>query len=60
MYYDEREADAKLGKVKDPIVRAIKWMKSRNQKEKAIMGLIGGIGVGCLEFLQRLTCLVVT
>ena len=60
MYYDEREADAKLGKVKDPIVRAIKWMKSRNQKEKGIMGLIGGIGVSCLELLQRLTCLVVT
>ena len=55
MYYDEREADAKLGKVKDPIVRAIKWMKSRNQKEKGIMGLVGGIGVSCLASLQRLT-----
>ena len=45
MYYDDREADAKLGKVKDPIVRAIKWMKSRSQKEKGIMGALGAFAV---------------
>lgn len=44
MYYDDN-ADAKLGKVKDPIVKAIKWVKSRNQKEKAVMGCIGGVAV---------------
>ena len=48
MYYDDREADAKLGKVKDPIVRAIKWMKSRSQKEKGIMGAIGAFAVSAL------------
>jgi hypothetical protein len=45
MYYDDRDADAKLGKVKDPIVRAIKWVKSRSQKEKGIMGAVGAITV---------------
>ena len=41
MYYDEK-ADAKLGgKVKDPIVKAVKWVKSRSQKEKGIMGCAG-------------------
>ncbi|CAL5224074.1 g6699 [Coccomyxa viridis] len=41
MYYDDK-ADAKLGgKVKDPIVKAVKWVKSRSQKEKGIMGCAG-------------------
>lgn len=41
MYYDDK-ADAKLGgKVKDPIVKAVKWMKGRSQKEKGIMGCAG-------------------
>ena len=51
MYYDDRDADAKLGKVKDPIVRAIKWVKSRSQKEKGIMGLVGGITVSPFGWL---------
>ena len=41
MYYDDK-ADAKLGgKVKDPIVKAVKWVKGRSQKEKGIMGCAG-------------------
>ena len=41
MYYDDK-ADAKLGgKVKDPIVKAVKWVKGRSQKEKGFMGCAG-------------------
>ena len=41
MYYDDK-MDAKLGgKVKDPIVKAVKWVKSRSQKEKGFMGCAG-------------------
>ena len=47
MYYDDK-ADAKLGgKVKDPIVKAVKWVKSRSQKEKGIMGCAGAAFVSC-------------
>lgn len=42
MYYDDHP-EAKLGKVKDPLVRVIRWVKSRTQKEKGIMGCLGGV-----------------
>ncbi|BDA51668.1 ER lumen protein-retaining receptor [Coccomyxa sp. Obi] len=42
MYYDDH-AEAKLGKVKDPLVRVIKWIKSRSPKEKGAMGCLGGV-----------------
>lgn len=42
MYYDDH-TEAKLGKVKDPLVRVIRWVKSRTQKEKGIMGCLGGV-----------------
>ena len=49
MYYDDK-ADAKLGgKVKDPIVKAVKWVKSRSQKEKGIMGCAGAAFVSCSD-----------
>eukprot|EP00884_Botryococcus_braunii_P004352 jgi/Botrbrau1/13918/Bobra.136_2s0010.1 len=42
MYYDDKKDD-KLGKVRDPIVKVVKWAKSRSQKEKAILGGIGAL-----------------
>ena len=42
MYYDDH-TEAKLGKVKDPVVRVIKWIKSRSPREKGIMGCLGGL-----------------
>lgn len=42
MYYDDH-TEAKLGKVKDPVVRVIKWIKSRTSQEKGIMGCLGGL-----------------
>lgn len=42
MYYDDH-SEAKLGKVKDPLVRLIKWIKSRSSKEKGAMGCLGGM-----------------
>lgn len=45
MYYDDH-TEAKLGKVKDPVVRVVKWIKSRSPREKSIMGCLGGLLVG--------------
>lgn len=42
MYYDDH-TEAKLGKVKDPVVRVIKWIKSRSPREKGMMGCLGGL-----------------
>lgn len=36
MYFEEK-ADDKLGKVKDPLVKAVKYVKTRGPKEKLIM-----------------------
>jgi hypothetical protein len=42
MYYDDKKDD-KLGKVRDPIVKIVKWAKTRSPKEKAILGGIGAL-----------------
>lgn len=36
-FYDDRKKDDKLGKVVDPVVRAVKWVQTRSAKEKGIM-----------------------
>ena len=36
-FYDDRKKDDKLGKVVDPVVRAVKWVQTRSPKEKGIM-----------------------
>ena len=36
-FYDDRKKDDKLGKVVDPVVRAVKWVQMRSAKEKGIM-----------------------
>ena len=56
MYYDDK-ADAKLGgKVKDPIVKAVKWVKSRSQKEKMMMGCAGAAFVSSHQPNSLITC----
>lgn len=36
-------SDDGLSKVKDPILNAIKWLKSRSPREKTAMGAVAGI-----------------
>ena len=56
MYYDDK-ADAKLGgKVKDPIVKAVKWVKSRSQKEKMMMGCAGAAFVSSHQPTSMIPC----
>ena len=42
MYFDDRKDD-KLGKVKDPIAKATKYVKTRSPREKLIMLVVAGI-----------------
>ena len=52
MYFDDRNErnDDKLGKVKDPIARAIKYLKTRSPKEKLALLCAGGLTVSLLSF----------
>ncbi len=44
MYFDpENRADDKLGKVRDPIAKAAKYVKTRSPKEKLVMLCAGGL-----------------
>jgi ER lumen protein retaining receptor len=42
MYFEDR-SDDKLGKVRDPIAKAAKYMRTRSPKEKLVMLCIGGL-----------------
>jgi len=44
MYFEDR-SDDKLGKVRDPIAKAAKYMRTRSPKEKLVMLCIGGLVV---------------
>ena len=44
-FYDDRKKDDKLGKIADPIVRAVKWVQTRSPKEKSIMVGIAAVSV---------------
>lgn len=44
MYFDDR-GDDKLGKVKDPLAKAVKYVKTRSPKEKLVMLCICGFVV---------------
>ena len=52
MYFDDR-ADDKLGKVKDPIAKATKYVKTRSPKEKLIMLIVAGILVSRMVYLSK-------
>lgn len=54
MYYDDKKDD-KLGKVRDPIVKITKWVRSRSLKEKAILAGIGALLVHSLSAIQTAT-----
>ena len=60
----QQPADDKLAKVRDPLLQAVKWVKSRSQKEKLAMGCVAGllvspymrwygVGVGLSGLLER-------
>ena len=50
MYFDpDNRADDKLGKVRDPIAKAAKYMKTRSPKEKLVMLCAGGLLVSHLS-----------
>lgn len=38
-------ADDKLSKVRDPMLNAVKWVKTRSPKEKMAMGVVAGLVV---------------
>jgi ER lumen protein retaining receptor len=42
-------SDDTLGKVKDPVVAIIKWVKSRSSREKLMMGVAAGMLVNILS-----------
>ena len=42
MYFDDR-ADDKLGKMKDPLAKAVKYIKTRSPKEKLAMVCVAGV-----------------
>jgi hypothetical protein len=44
MYFEDRPDD-KLGKVRDPIAKAAKYVRTRSPKEKLVMLCIGGLVV---------------
>lgn len=46
MYFDQDRADDKLGKVRDPIAKAAKYVRTRSPKEKLVMLCLGGLVVG--------------
>ncbi|KAK9822381.1 hypothetical protein WJX81_006024 [Elliptochloris bilobata] len=50
-FYDDRKKDDKLGKIADPIVRAIKWVQTRSPKEKGIMLGIAAVSLLILLWL---------
>lgn len=37
-----KDHDDKLSKVKDPLLSAVRWLKTRSPKEKTILGCIAG------------------
>lgn len=39
--------DDKLGKVRDPLLTASRWLKRRSQKEKVFLGSLCGLLVSC-------------
>ena len=41
MYFDDK-ADDKLGKMKDPLAKAVKYIKTRSPKEKLAMLCVAG------------------
>lgn len=45
-------SDDGLSKVKDPILNAIKWLKSRSPREKTAMGAVAGILVRFLQHVR--------
>ena len=49
-FYDDRKKDDKLGKVVDPVVRAVKWVQTRSAKEKGIMLGAAAVSVIPIEF----------
>lgn len=50
-FYDDRKKDDKLGKIADPIVRAVRWVQTRSPKEKGIMVAAAAVAVRPLCFL---------
>lgn len=38
-----RADEDKLGKVKDPLLQAVKWLQTRNSKEKTVLGCAAGV-----------------
>ena len=49
-FYDDRKKDDKLGKIADPIVRAVRWVQTRSPKEKGIMVAAAAVAVRPLCF----------
>ena len=42
MYFDDK-TDNKLGKVRDPLAKAVKWVKTRSPKERLALLCLGGL-----------------